>query len=143
VVRSNVRVSAGSTQRRGTGQAHAARQETTTRRALRDLRRRRPPPPRLLCRRRRHRGQRRGLQARMRRKTTMSLFSQHLIPGSEDANRGRRFYVPKQPFMAYYAFWSYSIFWTYCAHICHILYFGHIVNIGHMLNIIIFVFLTY
>ncbi len=41
VVQSNVRVSRGSTRRRGTGQAHAAHQETTTRQARRDLRRRR------------------------------------------------------------------------------------------------------
>ena len=42
VVRSNVWLSRSSTRRRGTGQAHAARQETTTRRALRDLGARRP-----------------------------------------------------------------------------------------------------
>ncbi len=42
VVRSNVCLSRSSTRRRGTGQAHAARQDTTTRRALRDLGARRP-----------------------------------------------------------------------------------------------------
>ena len=60
----------------------------------------------------------------------MSLFSQHLVPGSEDAKRGRRFYLQ-------------SSLLLHIMHFGHILYFGHIVHVGHILHSINFGHILY
>ena len=131
VVRSNVWISRRSTRRCRTGQAHAARQETSTRRTLSGLRTRRPPSSGGGGTDDNFKGSTREWHWGRRR----VCFRDTLVQEERTQNQVDDFVYRLSFFWLYFTYFTYCVYFTYCAHFVHISHILLILHIWHMLHL--------